>query len=171
MDKQCPVGARVMPLRGHFRSPSDDVHSWDELHGMWPAMMVRQLVEILLEPYVAEQGSTGAPRHVRLQSHRSAKIPMPINVDSEIRILSEDEFHTVAHQVMGIVFDVHNEYGRLVDEEIYKQQSVAGVRRRGSFPLAVRWRSRSCFGTSKSRISWTCCSPRASWLRPKRSTL
>jgi hypothetical protein len=42
-----------MPLRDHFRPPLDDVHSWDELHGMWPAMIVRQLVEVLPEPYFA----------------------------------------------------------------------------------------------------------------------
>ncbi len=45
-----------MPLRDHFRSPLDDVHSWDELHGMWPAMIVRQLVEVLPEPYFAAPG-------------------------------------------------------------------------------------------------------------------
>ena len=42
-----------MPLRDHFRPPLDDVHSWDELHGGWPAMIVRQVVEILPEPYFA----------------------------------------------------------------------------------------------------------------------
>lgn len=42
-----------MPLRDHFRSPLDDIHSWDELHGMWPAMIVRQLIEVLPEPYFA----------------------------------------------------------------------------------------------------------------------
>jgi hypothetical protein len=42
-----------MPLRDHFRAPLDDAHSWDELHGMWPAMVVRQLVEVLPEPYFA----------------------------------------------------------------------------------------------------------------------
>lgn len=46
-----------MPLRDHFRSPLDDVHSWDELHGMWPAMIVRALVEILPEPYFAAPGA------------------------------------------------------------------------------------------------------------------
>jgi hypothetical protein len=45
-----------MPLRDHFRSPLDDVHSWDELHGMWPAMIVRQLLEVLPEPYFAAPG-------------------------------------------------------------------------------------------------------------------
>src|SRR5437773_2439756 len=45
-----------MPLRDHFRSPLDDVHSWDELHGGWPMMIVRKLVEILPEPYFAAPG-------------------------------------------------------------------------------------------------------------------
>ncbi|HSG70611.1 MAG TPA: DUF4058 family protein [Planctomycetaceae bacterium] len=47
---------RKMPLRDHFRSPLDDVHSWDGLHAMWPAMIVRQLIEVLPEPYFAEPG-------------------------------------------------------------------------------------------------------------------
>jgi hypothetical protein len=45
-----------MPLRDPFRPPLDDVHSWDELHGMWPAMMVRELVKVLPEPYFAAPG-------------------------------------------------------------------------------------------------------------------
>ena len=45
-----------MPLRDHFRSPLDDVHSWDELHGMWPAVIVQELVEVLPEPYFAAPG-------------------------------------------------------------------------------------------------------------------
>ena len=45
-----------MPLRDHFRPPLDDIRSWDGLHGMWPAMIVRELMEILPEPYFAEPG-------------------------------------------------------------------------------------------------------------------
>jgi hypothetical protein len=45
-----------MPLRDHFRSPLDDVHSWDELHGGWPMTIVQELVEILPEPYFAAPG-------------------------------------------------------------------------------------------------------------------
>ncbi len=45
-----------MPLRDHFRSPLDDVHSWDELYGGWPMMIVRQLIEVLPEPYFAAPG-------------------------------------------------------------------------------------------------------------------
>ncbi len=45
-----------MPLRDHFRSPVDDVHSWDELHGMWPATIVQELIKVLPEPYFAAPG-------------------------------------------------------------------------------------------------------------------
>ncbi|WLD13034.1 hypothetical protein [Planctellipticum variicoloris] len=45
-----------MPLRDHFRSPVDNVHAWDELHGGWPAMIVRQLDEMLPEPWFAAPG-------------------------------------------------------------------------------------------------------------------
>ena len=45
-----------MPLRDHFRSPLDDVHSWDELHGGWPMMIVQKLIEVLPEPYFAAPG-------------------------------------------------------------------------------------------------------------------
>ena len=36
-----------MPLRDHFRSPVNDTHSWDELHGQWPGEMVRHLRALL----------------------------------------------------------------------------------------------------------------------------
>ncbi|QEH38081.1 hypothetical protein OJF2_66790 [Aquisphaera giovannonii] len=42
-----------MPLRDHFRPPVEARHSWDELHGMWPGEIVRQLFPILPEGYVA----------------------------------------------------------------------------------------------------------------------
>ena len=49
---------------------------------------------------------------------------MPIEVDSEIRILGRDEFHSLAHQIMGIVFEIHREFGRLLNESIYKRVIV-----------------------------------------------
>lgn len=36
-----------MPLRDHFRSPVNDTHSWDEVHGQWPGEIVRTLRGIL----------------------------------------------------------------------------------------------------------------------------
>lgn len=45
-----------MPLRDHFRSPVNDRHSWDELHGMWPAVVVQHLYGLL------PPGFTAAPK-------------------------------------------------------------------------------------------------------------
>jgi hypothetical protein len=42
-----------MPLRDHFRSPVNDKHTWDEVHGGWPMMIVRDLFNILPAGYVA----------------------------------------------------------------------------------------------------------------------
>lgn len=42
-----------MPLRDHFRPPVENDHSWDELHGMWPAVIVQQLSHELPEGYIA----------------------------------------------------------------------------------------------------------------------
>ncbi len=45
-----------MPLRDHFRPPVEKRHSWDELHGGWPMMIVQHLFPILPEGYVAAPG-------------------------------------------------------------------------------------------------------------------
>src|SRR5271165_2175112 len=42
-----------MPLRDHFRPPTDNVASWEELHGQWPAMIVQHLRRKLPAGYVA----------------------------------------------------------------------------------------------------------------------
>jgi hypothetical protein len=42
-----------MPLRDHFHSPVNDRHSWDELHGLWPGIMVVQLAQKLPREFVA----------------------------------------------------------------------------------------------------------------------
>ena len=44
---------------------------------------------------------------------------MPIEVESEIRVFGRDEFHALAHQVLGIGFDIQNEFGRLLNESVY----------------------------------------------------
>lgn len=44
-----------MPLRDHFRPPVSSRHSWDELHGMWPATIVQRL-------YPLPPGYTAAPK-------------------------------------------------------------------------------------------------------------
>lgn len=42
-----------MPLRDHFRPPLDELHSWDVVHGQWPAMIVLELNRILPKGFVA----------------------------------------------------------------------------------------------------------------------
>lgn len=45
-----------MPLRDHFRPPVDAKHSWDELHGGWPMVIVQQLFPLLPTGFVAAPG-------------------------------------------------------------------------------------------------------------------
>ena len=45
-----------MPLRDHFRPPLDNKHSWDELHGLWPALIVQYLFPRLPAGYIAAPG-------------------------------------------------------------------------------------------------------------------
>ena len=59
---------------------------------------------------------------------------MPIEVDSEIRVFPESEFHALAHDIMGIAFGVHNEFGRLMDEEVYKRSILRRCESAGIVP-------------------------------------
>ena len=47
---------------------------------------------------------------------------MPIEVNTQIRAFNQEEFHALDHQIMRVAFDVHNEFGRLLDEELYKRE-------------------------------------------------
>lgn len=42
-----------MPLRDHFRPPLDKRHSWDEVHGGWPMVIVQSLARKLPARYIA----------------------------------------------------------------------------------------------------------------------
>ena len=42
-----------MLITRSFRPPVEDRHWWDELHGMWPAVIVQHLFPILPEGYIA----------------------------------------------------------------------------------------------------------------------
>jgi hypothetical protein len=45
-----------MPLRDHFRPPVEQRHSWDELHGGWPMIIVQKLFPQLPDGFVAAPG-------------------------------------------------------------------------------------------------------------------
>ena len=57
---------------------------------------------------------------------------MPIEVEGgPLRVFSQEEFQELDYEVMGIVFDVHNEFGRLFDELLYKREIAARCAARG----------------------------------------
>jgi len=59
---------------------------------------------------------------------------MPIEIQTELRRPSSDEFVGLAHDVMACAFQVHNEIGRFFDEKIYKR---VVARRFGGVELEV----------------------------------
>jgi hypothetical protein len=79
-----------MPLRDHFRSPVNDQHRWDALHGMWPGMLVRQLFDILPPPYRAgPKIHLGAPFEIDAATF-TAGSPVDENVQAELP--EQDEY-------------------------------------------------------------------------------
>jgi hypothetical protein len=50
---------------------------------------------------------------------------MPIQVATEIIVLSQVEFHELAAKLLRIAFDVHNQFGRFLDEALYKGEIAA----------------------------------------------
>ena len=50
---------------------------------------------------------------------------MPIEVKTEIIVLDQPEFYALNPKVLRIVFDVHNEFGRFLDEALYKTEIAA----------------------------------------------
>jgi hypothetical protein len=59
-----------MPLRDHFRSPVNDTHSWDEVHGQWPGEIVRDLTTILPAGFrAAPRVHLGSPFEVDVSTY------------------------------------------------------------------------------------------------------
>src|SRR5438874_6482121 len=65
-------GELAMPLRDHFRSPVNDTHSWDEVHGQWPGEIVRTLTTILPAGFRAAPNiHLGSSFEVDVSAHES----------------------------------------------------------------------------------------------------
>ena len=47
---------------------------------------------------------------------------MPVKYQFEVRHISEQEFHELDYQLMGLAFSIHNEFGRLWSERIYQKE-------------------------------------------------
>jgi len=61
---------------------------------------------------------------------------MPIELTFDIGRLNQEEFHALDRKLMRIVFDVHNQYGRFLDEALYQRE------------IAIRWQAAG-FGTAQ----------------------
>jgi hypothetical protein len=71
-----------MPLRDHFRSPVNDTHSWDEVHGGWPMEICRDLTTILPAGFrSAPKVHLGSPFEVDVSTYdldsRDPDAPVP----------------------------------------------------------------------------------------------
>lgn len=65
---------------------------------------------------------------------------MPIHIGAEIRRMTEEEFTARAYEVMGHVFDVHRELGRLFHEKIYQREVALRIPdARREVPIELRF--------------------------------
>ena len=72
-----------MPLRDHFRSPVNDSHSWDEVHGQWPGEIVRDLTTILPAGFrAAPKVHLGSPFEVDVSTYDLDSRDPDTNADS-----------------------------------------------------------------------------------------
>jgi hypothetical protein len=68
-----------MPLRDHFRPPLDDAHSWEELHGRWPAVIVQHLRKQLPPGYeAAPRVHSGSQVEIGIAAFEKDELPPPI---------------------------------------------------------------------------------------------
>jgi GxxExxY protein len=47
---------------------------------------------------------------------------MPIHLSAPIRVVTQDEYHATDRVMLGHAFEIHNQYGRLLDEAFYKKE-------------------------------------------------
>jgi Protein of unknown function (DUF4058) len=72
-----------VPLRDHFRSPVNDTHSWDEVHGGWPMEIVRHLTTILPAGFrAAPKVHLGSPFEVDVSTYDLDSRDSETNADS-----------------------------------------------------------------------------------------
>ena len=76
-----------MPLRDHFRPPLDDLASWEEFHGQWPAVIVQHLRTRLPNGYVAgAHVHAGARAEIDVAAFLAVVTELPDYDEFEIRI-------------------------------------------------------------------------------------
>ncbi len=56
---------------------------------------------------------------------------MPIELQMPIHRISQQEFHEIDHIVTELAFDIHNEFGRLCNEDIYQAELLDRCKNKG----------------------------------------
>src|SRR5262245_57251289 len=56
---------------------------------------------------------------------------MPIQTAVSVRVFDQERFHQVDKRVTGIAFEIHNDFGRYLDERIYQGELTRRCRDQG----------------------------------------
>jgi len=62
---------------------------------------------------------------------------MPIVVHAETHRLSQEEFRETSYQVMGCLFEIHNRFGRLFDEQVYRREVASRCNGVAEVPVEI----------------------------------
>jgi hypothetical protein len=63
---------------------------------------------------------------------------MPVHVKYEVPRLTQHEFAVVAYRVMATLFEIHEDFGRLFDEDIYQRELLERLpEAHGEVPIEV----------------------------------
>ena len=71
---------------------------------------------------------------------------MPIEVQTRIRVLDQEEYHALNRRVLGVVFEVQNDFGRFLDEELAKREIATRCAEIGIAPVEREVRIRLTHG-------------------------
>jgi len=63
---------------------------------------------------------------------------MPIIVHAETRRLSQEEFRAISYEVMRRIFDIHNRFGRLFEEDVYQSELVRHCDAKVEVPIEIQ---------------------------------
>lgn len=55
---------------------------------------------------------------------------MPIDTSAPTTVFGQEAFHAVDREVTGCAFDIHNQFGRYLDERLYQEELAARLERR-----------------------------------------
>lgn len=60
---------------------------------------------------------------------------MPIEVQTAVQLFNKEQYHALNRRVLGFIFEIHNDFGRLLDEGPFKCELVARCAEVGIAPI------------------------------------